>query len=104
MIVIATKNEILAAELKTELAKQRISFEIIDPADDDILTKLYRANVSAAVLDATLPNLPRGASTDFLNGLGRRIPVVVIHDESVYDTNKAQVRFAAELSDAVTVV
>jgi EAL domain-containing protein (putative c-di-GMP-specific phosphodiesterase class I) len=102
MIIVATKNQTLKASLSAALNELRIPFETADPSRADIISTLYRPGISSVIVDAQLANLPDGASTDFFNGLGHRLPVIVLQDEDHRSPRQFQSP-GSDLSDTVTI-
>ncbi len=78
MICLVTRNSTLADELREQLGALNLSVIIVSAESDDFLGALYRFGVSAAVVDSRLGTLPSGVCEDILNGLGQRMPVIVL--------------------------
>lgn len=105
MIVVLTKYHKLAGDLTRELAKKKATYDHVDISSETYLDRLYQPKIAAVVIDAELPGLPAGVCADLLNGLGRRIPVVVLGNKKhAEDVGDVHAKLRAELSDAVTVI
>lgn len=93
MIIIATKNVRLGDEILAELERFKVEVRSVTCESSAILAVQQQPKLAALVVDDEIEGWPGLATTDFLNGLGQRLPVLVIAGSRQTDT-----------SDIVTVI
>ena len=78
MILVLTKDRLLARDLIAELMKRKLVCEALDSSDPDSLQELFQPRVRIVILDSDLAGLPTRFSEAIINGLARRSLVIVL--------------------------
>lgn len=81
MICILSGRVEFGSDLGELCAVHGIASVVVDPRSKEALNELYKPDVVAAVVDASVRGLPESGWFDMLASLSRRIPVVVIGRE-----------------------
>lgn len=82
MILLASNRLVLAQLIKENLKKYDINVDLRALNKNSDLDTLYDKKYKAIIIESSFANLPKESIIDILNGLGSRVPVILIDDEN----------------------
>ncbi len=83
MIIIATKDQALAEQIRSGLQVKSNEVRIVDLSERGFLHSFYDLAAKVIIADEQIINLPPEAAVDIYNSLGRRIPVLILKDRPI---------------------